>query len=454
MTYLLTKRKSEKIHYPEHDGLFCILRLLRAHAGYCDFPSLLAEFCPPASGHSFSDLLAVCRRVGFVAVAQQGNQNILPDGPAILHHESGRFLAKISFGAPNLIYDPCTGETHAVLSQNYGGLSGYYISIKSCFPVRERISIKPYKLYLLPQHNLIKDQCNEVSAELSSLVTLYETRTYQIHPDNMTVERICEIHRSSYIRDHAWGGKIREKPLRRGTAEFVDHGLVSLYLKAWCVLYNDSKISYDQTNSRDYFARLLSDLNGIHPFTDGNGRLVDAVASLGWPTSQSTYAICPVNRSQRYVASWAAGLGDIRLFARLLTSAPFEASALMLQPSPIEELCSTFCRVLRIRNFLTDDEMQVVMAAVRSDLPSFRAAGLLGLRLGSNTNDIRVANVSSLSSDLFEVLESKFRVVLERAAQLLRIPCAQDDVLEPDSKSGLSDFSQHSADMSDNEPCL
>uniref|UniRef100_UPI0009EF5EFD Fic family protein n=1 Tax=Gluconobacter thailandicus TaxID=257438 RepID=UPI0009EF5EFD len=129
---------------------------------------------------------------------------------------------------------------------------------------------------------------------------------HHLHRSNRRLSQ--DLTDPSYIRDHPWGGRIREQPLRRGTAEFVDHGLVSLYLKAWCVLYNDSKISYDQTNSRDYFARLLSDLNGIHPFTDGNGRLVDAVASLGWPTSQSTYAICPVNRSQRYVASWAAGL--------------------------------------------------------------------------------------------------------------------------------------------------
>lgn len=124
------------------------------------------------------------------------------------------------------------------------------------------------------------ERCTVFTAHLALPETRFE-RTFDL-------PHLQNIHRALFGDVYDWAGQLRTVNISRGTTHFLPHTHLHLGAEhAFTKLRHESALLNPQVDDEAFVAgaaELLSDLNFLHPFRDGNGRtqraFLDDVAAV------------------------------------------------------------------------------------------------------------------------------------------------------------------------------
>lgn len=131
---------------------------------------------------------------------------------------------------------------------------------------------------------------------------------------------LCAAHRHLFQDVYDWAGQIRNVDITRGNSRFANVNQIESYAtKVFAGLKSEDflrGLASDRLASR--LAHYLSEINAMHPFRDGNGRVqrvfisqLASAAGFPWDYSAAT-------REEMYAAMEAAFFGDEAPLARLI----------------------------------------------------------------------------------------------------------------------------------------
>lgn len=307
------------------DGVSCVVKLLRHHGGTIDPSILNDEFCSTGRPLSLGDIVNMGRRVGLICRVCRIESG-LPSGACILHLKKNTFITQLYSGPPRIIYDPLVSSTIYIDNEEEIDFSGYFVTVDAAFPVIEHNIIKSYHMWLLNQftefmpdystigvyrekYKKFRDKCRE-GGNCNNPESITIDHLPHINKE-ISLNTIRELHRLIMGPDHPGGGILRDCDLSRGSRLFVKHNEIVKYLNSWINAYYSppkSNIVYDHIV---YFCKLLSDLNAIHPFYNGNGRLVSIIAKIPWGPHKLSANLDLIEKTERYSAAFCAGIGNI-----------------------------------------------------------------------------------------------------------------------------------------------
>ena len=131
---------------------------------------------------------------------------------------------------------------------------------------------------------------------------------------------LCSAHRHLFQDVYDWAGQIRTVDITRGNSRFANVNQIENYAaKLFAGLQSEDYLRglpADRLAGR--LAHYLSEINALHPFRDGNGRVqrvfisqLSSAAGMLWSYSAAT-------REEMYAAMEAAFFGNEEPLARLI----------------------------------------------------------------------------------------------------------------------------------------
>ena len=134
------------------------------------------------------------------------------------------------------------------------------------------------------------------------------------------LRHLCALHRHVFQGVYDWAGQIRTVDITRGNSRFANVNQIENYAaKLFAGLQSEDYLRglpADRLAGR--LAHYLSEINALHPFRDGNGRVqrvfisqLSSAAGMLWSYSAAT-------REEMYAAMEAAFFGNEEPLARLI----------------------------------------------------------------------------------------------------------------------------------------
>lgn len=138
--------------------------------------------------------------------------------------------------------------------------------------------------------------------------------------NSFDLRHLCVLHRQVFKEVYAWAGEIRTVDITRGNSRFANLNQIESYAaKLFAGLRGEDflrGLPVDRLAGR--LAHYLSEINALHPFRDGNGRVqrvfisqLASAAGFSWDYSAAT-------REEMYQAMEAAFFGSEESLARLI----------------------------------------------------------------------------------------------------------------------------------------
>lgn len=131
---------------------------------------------------------------------------------------------------------------------------------------------------------------------------------------------MCKIHRYLFQDIYEWAGRIRTVDISRGESRFCNVRHIETY--AVTVFSSLKAEGHLQNLSKDIFAaraaHYLSEINAIHPFREGNGRVQRLFMSQLAENAGFLLSYAALSRAEMYTAMEAAFFGDEKPLAALI----------------------------------------------------------------------------------------------------------------------------------------
>ena len=126
------------------------------------------------------------------------------------------------------------------------------------------------------------------------------------------LNHLCKIHEYVFGDVYEWAGKIRTVDISRGSSRFCNVLQIASYSQSiFNALKNENLLI--RLNVPDVASRLahyLSEINAIHPFRDGNGRVQRVFISQLAANAGHSLDYSTLNQAEIYPAMQASFLGN------------------------------------------------------------------------------------------------------------------------------------------------
>lgn len=147
-------------------------------------------------------------------------------------------------------------------------------------------------------------------------------------------QHIQDIHRRIFGDVYGWAGEFRDIQIWKGGTEFVAPEGIEAEIDGLCGRIRDAGYlqGLDHDGAANAFADVMADLNGIHPFREGNGRTQRAF--IGQLALNAGYDLDFTKMSENDMrnASMAAARGNRNLMRYLFRDAMSER---IYEPGPV-----------------------------------------------------------------------------------------------------------------------
>lgn len=181
-------------------------------------------------------------------------------------------------------------------------------------------------VYCLPGSSVLKnkagitdqDLLDQYEADLTT-IRLLELARNSIE-GQFDLDHLSGIHRYLFQDIYEWAGKIRTVDIIRGESRFCNVRHIHTY--ADTVFSSLKAENYLKTLSKEQFAaraaHYLSEINAIHPFREGNGRVQRLFMSQLAGNAGFSLSYAALGRDEMYSAMEAAFFGDEKPLAALM----------------------------------------------------------------------------------------------------------------------------------------
>ncbi|MFT9371931.1 MAG: 2OG-Fe(II) oxygenase [Paenibacillus polymyxa] len=385
---------------------------------------LLAEFSDGVTKVNILTLIKACARVGLTTRVLQLNGNA-PCTPGILHHTENRFTALLWPGPPAVVFNPLNGVTECVESLEPISDYDYFISITCAFPRKEIFLREPYNNFRMWKHQ-------DDSQSKQHHVSYFEPPKYTDHV--MHPERLKEIYRIGMNYPSDKEVNYRTLELHRGNRNFVSARDIEAYILVWCKNYN-TVIEIEDKNKRiESHIVLLADLNMIHPFIDGNGRLVTTLCDYAEKDFGYKVNLRDIPKGLRYIVSWAYGIGSHTLWKQAIKTciegnasfvSCYNKSWYLTRPPAIDILGTQNCKVIRVRNFLPVDKGSKLLQMAGSKENLAVRSSVVGYDRDNKNRPFRSSKTIFDVKDMVSDISYELQNMIHSAAAVLGIylPC-------------------------------
>lgn len=180
--------------------------------------------------------------------------------------------------------------------------------------------------YCLPGSSVLKnkagisdqDLLDQFEADITA-VRLLELAQNPLEGD-FNLEHMCKIHRYLFQDIYEWAGSIRTVDISRGESRLCNVRQIETYAAN---LFSSLKAEgHLQDLNKDIFAEraahYLSEINAIHPFREGNGRVQRLFMSQLAENAGFVLSYSALSRAEMYSAMEAAFFGDEKTLADLI----------------------------------------------------------------------------------------------------------------------------------------
>ena len=134
------------------------------------------------------------------------------------------------------------------------------------------------------------------------------------------LDHLCQIHRYLFQDIYEWAGSIRTVDIVRGDSRFCNVRHIQTYSDTVFSSLRDE--DYLKALSKKQFAaraaHYFSEINAIHPFREGNGRVQRVFMSQLAENAGFSVSYAALGRTEMYSAMEAAFFGDEKPLATLL----------------------------------------------------------------------------------------------------------------------------------------
>jgi cell filamentation protein len=139
---------------------------------------------------------------------------------------------------------------------------------------------------------------------------------------NFDLDHLCKIHQHIFQDVYDWAGKVRTVDIIRGESRFCNVRLIHPYAqKVFTSLKEENHLRGLNANDLSHrLAHYLSEINAIHPFREGNGRVQRLfIAQLA---DQAGFSLdySALNQADVYPIMQASFAGDERPLAAMILS--------------------------------------------------------------------------------------------------------------------------------------
>ena len=139
-------------------------------------------------------------------------------------------------------------------------------------------------------------------------------------PGVFDLEHLCALHRYVFQDVYEWAGEVRSVDIIRGESRFCNVRQIAAYSsKVFGELANERYLSgLDASGISPRLAHYLSEINAIHPFREGNGRVQRLFISQLAERTGYTLDYSTLNQAELYPVMQSAFLGDERPLSALI----------------------------------------------------------------------------------------------------------------------------------------
>ena len=181
-------------------------------------------------------------------------------------------------------------------------------------------------VYCLPGSSVLKnkagitdqDLLDQYEADLTTIRLLELARSAVL--GQFDLEHLCQIHRYLFQDIYEWAGNIRTVDIIRGESRFCNVRHIQTYADTVFSSLRDE--DYLRALSKKQFAaraaHYLSEINAIHPFREGNGRVQRLFMSQLAENAGFSLSYAALGRAEMYSAMEAAFFGDEKPLATLM----------------------------------------------------------------------------------------------------------------------------------------
>lgn len=147
-------------------------------------------------------------------------------------------------------------------------------------------------------------------------------------------QHIQDIHRRIFGDVYEWAGEFRDIQIWKGGTEFVAPEGIEAEIDGLCGRIRDAGYfqGLDHDGAANAFADVMADLNGIHPFREGNGRTQRAFIGQLALTAGYDLDFTKMSENDMRNASMAAARGNRNLMRYLFRDAMSER---IYEPGPV-----------------------------------------------------------------------------------------------------------------------
>jgi len=137
---------------------------------------------------------------------------------------------------------------------------------------------------------------------------------------NFDFKHLCEIHEYLFEEVYDWAGKVRTVDISRGNSRFCNVlQIVSYSQSIFNALKNENfLIGLSVSDVASRLAHYLSEINAIHPFREGNGRVQRVFISQLAAHSGHSLDYSTLTQAKIYPVMQASFLGDEKPLANLI----------------------------------------------------------------------------------------------------------------------------------------
>jgi cell filamentation protein len=140
------------------------------------------------------------------------------------------------------------------------------------------------------------------------------------------LQHLCNIHRQIFQDVYEWAGQVRTVDIFRAESRFCNVRQIAPYSKRVFSALKDEKYlnGLERIQVSGRLAHYLSEINAIHPFREGNGRVQRLFISQLATQSGYTLDYSDLQRQEVYQVMQASFLGDevplSRLIAKIISA--------------------------------------------------------------------------------------------------------------------------------------
>jgi cell filamentation protein len=136
-----------------------------------------------------------------------------------------------------------------------------------CYPPDHAVLINKYRIRDLKK-------LNDLEAELTSAneKRFYETGFQNLAHDTLSVDTLKEVHKTLFGTLYDWAGEFRTVRISKGGSSFCYPEYIATNLEGVFLDIRNHEAVGAERGYALHLAKVMAELNSIHPFREGNGR--------------------------------------------------------------------------------------------------------------------------------------------------------------------------------------